>query len=202
MYIYSRAGTRVVYCIVTADDGHSYTNLFLHKSCFHIKKVNKLTWRKSIIRQYFYSMVQCLHIQWFVCTRADMLINSFKTYGPEDHVHWSTDVRPVQWMTVLAGFSGEKKFVVLDMRKTSVNIHYTMFWGKKIYISNVRHLDVCDKVFQTICNGYFFSLLIILIDRCVLVSDLIMTWANFLTTINTEINIKQSIAASRRGPHP
>lgn len=109
MYIYSRAGTRVVYCIVTADDGHSYTNLFLHKSCFHIKKVNKLTWRKSIIRQYFYSMVQCLHLQWFVCTRADMLINSFKTYGSEDHVHWSTDVRPVQWMTVLAGFSGEKK---------------------------------------------------------------------------------------------
>lgn len=58
---------------------------------------------------------------------------------------------------------------------------------KKIYISNVRHLDVCNnKVFQNICNGYFFSWLIILFDRCVLVSDLIMTWANFLTTINTE----------------
>lgn len=65
---------------------------------------------------------------------------------------------------------------------------------KKIYISNVRHLDVCNnKVFQNICNGYFFSWLIILFDRCVLVSDLIMTWANFLTTINTEINIKQSV---------
>lgn len=75
---------------------------------FTSKKVNKLNWRKNIIRQYFYSMVQCLHLQWFVCTRADMLINSYKTYGPEDHVHRSTDVRPVQWMTVLAGSSGEK----------------------------------------------------------------------------------------------
>lgn len=85
---------------------------------FYFKKVNKLNWRKSIIRQYFYSMVQCLYLQWFVCTRADMLINSYKTYGPEDHVHRSTDVRPVQWMTVLAGSSGEKiQFRVLNMRK-------------------------------------------------------------------------------------
>lgn len=134
MYTNSRAPprTRVVFCIVTADDGHSYTNLFLYGSCFHIKKVNKLNWRKSIIRQYFYSMVQCLYLQWFVCTRADMLINSYKTYGPEDHVHRSTDVRPVQWMTVLAGSSGKKiQFRCFKFEKKSVNINYTMFWWKK-----------------------------------------------------------------------
>lgn len=202
MYTNSRARTRVVFCIVTADDGHSYTNLSLYESCFHIKKVNKLNWRKSIIRQYFYSMVQCLYLQWFVCTRADMLINSYKTYGPEDHVHRSTDVRPVQWMTVLAGSYGEKiQFRVLNVRKNQW-IWITQCFDEKNIHFKCKTSHVCNKVFQNSCNGYFFSWFIILFDRCVLLSDLIMTWANFLTTINTEINIKQSIAASRRGPHP
>lgn len=150
MYTNSRARTRVVFCIVTADDGHSYTNLFLYESCVHIKKVNKLNWRKSIIRQYFYSMVQCLY---FVCTRADMLINSYKTYGPEDHVHRSTDVRPVQWMTVLAGSSGEKiQFRVLNVRKNQW-IWITQCFDEKNIHFKCKHIMFVIKSFKIVAMG-------------------------------------------------